>query len=170
MKTDAIFPLLDAFKIETPSWGYADTGTRFGKFFSARGRVDYRREARGRGDRQSIHRLLPDGGGACIVGLFSGRRRCADDRRGRQEKRSEDRLDQSELSSRIRSTSSGLRRRRTRERDNTPIAMSRTASTSPRAVDSKLLSLWFADGTNYPGQDDIVSRKHRMHGALRAMA
>src|SRR5215470_13391333 len=23
---------LDRFKIETPSWGYADTGTRFGKF------------------------------------------------------------------------------------------------------------------------------------------
>lgn len=23
---------LDCFRIETPSWGYADTGTRFGKF------------------------------------------------------------------------------------------------------------------------------------------
>ena len=23
---------LDQFQIETPSWGYADTGTRFGKF------------------------------------------------------------------------------------------------------------------------------------------
>ena len=23
---------LDRFQIETPSWGYADTGTRFGKF------------------------------------------------------------------------------------------------------------------------------------------
>ena len=30
-----------------------------------------------------------------------------------------------------------------------------------------MISLWFADGTNYPGQDDIVTRKHRMHGALR---
>ena len=30
-----------------------------------------------------------------------------------------------------------------------------------------LLSLWFADGTNYPGQDDIITRKHRMEGALR---
>ena len=36
-----------------------------------------------------------------------------------------------------------------------------------RAVGSNLLSLWFADGTNYPGQDDITTRKHRMHGALR---
>src|ERR1700750_369578 len=29
---DRLFSLLDDFKIETPSWGYADTGTRFGKF------------------------------------------------------------------------------------------------------------------------------------------
>jgi L-rhamnose isomerase / sugar isomerase len=36
-----------------------------------------------------------------------------------------------------------------------------------KAVGSDTLSLWFADGTNYPGQDDIVERKRRMHGALR---
>jgi len=32
---------------------------------------------------------------------------------------------------------------------------------------SKLLSLWFADGTNYAGQDDIRERKHRMEEALK---
>ena len=32
MDQDSLFTKLDAFKIETPSWGYADTGTRFGKF------------------------------------------------------------------------------------------------------------------------------------------
>lgn len=32
---------------------------------------------------------------------------------------------------------------------------------------SKLLSLWFADGTNYAGQDSIVERKHRMEDALK---
>ncbi len=34
-------------------------------------------------------------------------------------------------------------------------------------VDSGLLSLWFADGTNYAGQDSISERKHRMEDALR---
>ncbi|MBI5669552.1 MAG: L-rhamnose isomerase [Chloroflexi bacterium] len=34
-------------------------------------------------------------------------------------------------------------------------------------VDSGLLSLWFADGTNYAGQDSIRERKHRMEDALR---
>ena len=32
MQRDELFQLLDEFHIETPSWGYADTGTRFGKF------------------------------------------------------------------------------------------------------------------------------------------
>ncbi|MCA9902219.1 MAG: L-rhamnose isomerase [Anaerolineae bacterium] len=31
---------------------------------------------------------------------------------------------------------------------------------------SKALSLWFADGTNYAGQDSISERKHRMESAL----
>ena len=32
MDRDQLFTLLDEFRIETPSWGFADTGTRFGKF------------------------------------------------------------------------------------------------------------------------------------------
>src|SRR5467141_2689359 len=32
MNTDRIVRALDSFRIELPSWGFADTGTRFGKF------------------------------------------------------------------------------------------------------------------------------------------
>lgn len=32
---------------------------------------------------------------------------------------------------------------------------------------SRLLSLWFADGTNYAGQDDLRARKQRMEEALK---
>src|SRR5258708_664579 len=38
-----------------------------------------------------------------------------------------------------------------------------------KATGSKLLSLWFADGTNYAGQDSVVERKHRMEHALKAV-
>ncbi len=38
-----------------------------------------------------------------------------------------------------------------------------------KATGSDILSLWFADGTNYPGQADIRSRKHWMEEALREM-
>ncbi len=36
-----------------------------------------------------------------------------------------------------------------------------------RKCDSKFLSLWFADGTNYPGQDDLRARKHRVADNLK---
>lgn len=35
-----------------------------------------------------------------------------------------------------------------------------------KEVGSDILSLWFADGTNYPGQDSFRARKHRMEEAL----
>ncbi|MEP6593750.1 MAG: sugar isomerase, partial [Acidobacteriota bacterium] len=31
-RTDRLFAALNAFRIEVPSWGFANTGTRFGKF------------------------------------------------------------------------------------------------------------------------------------------
>ncbi len=36
-----------------------------------------------------------------------------------------------------------------------------------RKTGSNALSLWFADGTNYAGQDDFRARKHRVENALR---
>src|SRR5207249_2339650 len=35
-----------------------------------------------------------------------------------------------------------------------------------KTVGSSLLSLWFADGTNYAGQDDLRGRRHRLVDAL----
>lgn len=35
-----------------------------------------------------------------------------------------------------------------------------------KTTGSSILSLWFADGTNYPGQDDFRERKHRMEEVL----
>jgi L-rhamnose isomerase/sugar isomerase len=38
-----------------------------------------------------------------------------------------------------------------------------------RTLDSDVLSLWFADGTNYPGQGDFRRRKRRMLEGLQAV-
>lgn len=38
-----------------------------------------------------------------------------------------------------------------------------------KATGSKVLSLWFADGTNYPGQGDFRRRKHWMYECLKEM-
>ena len=36
-------------------------------------------------------------------------------------------------------------------------------------VGSDVISLWLADGTNYPGQDDLRRRRHRLLDSLRAI-
>ncbi|HEY3418731.1 MAG TPA: L-rhamnose isomerase [Armatimonadota bacterium] len=36
-----------------------------------------------------------------------------------------------------------------------------------KTVGSDIVSLWLADGTNYPGQDDIRGRRHRLLDSLR---
>lgn len=36
-----------------------------------------------------------------------------------------------------------------------------------RATDSKVMSLWFADGTNYAGQADLIERKHFFEDCLQ---
>jgi L-rhamnose isomerase/sugar isomerase len=38
-----------------------------------------------------------------------------------------------------------------------------------KQTDSKILSLWFADGTNYPGQDDFRARKNWMTECLKTI-
>lgn len=38
-----------------------------------------------------------------------------------------------------------------------------------RAVDSNVISLWLADGTNYPGQDDLRRRRQRLLEALQTI-
>lgn len=38
-----------------------------------------------------------------------------------------------------------------------------------RKIGSEVLSLWFADGTNYPGMDDFVQRKRRVEDCLKTV-
>src|SRR5258708_12409851 len=39
-QSDQVFAALNEFQIETPSWGFADTGTRFGKFLQDGSAID----------------------------------------------------------------------------------------------------------------------------------
>ncbi|MGH7215028.1 MAG: TIM barrel protein [Tepidisphaeraceae bacterium] len=162
---DEVFKLLDAFNIETPSWGYADTGTRFGKFFqpAAAGSMEEKLSDAGQVhqftgccptvavhvlwdfqvgvDARSVVELATKYGvriGAINPNVFQ---------------------DQVYKYGSVCSPNENARTHAHRHvMDSISIG---------KAVGSNLLSLWFADGTNYPGQDDIVTRKRRMEGALR---
>jgi L-rhamnose isomerase / sugar isomerase len=165
MDTDKLFPLLDDFKIETPSWGYADTGTRFGKFLqpAAASSIDEKLADAGTVNKYTgccptvaVHVLWDfslgvDATATAAIAAKNGVRIGSINPNLFQ--------DQVYKFGSVCSADETARSHAHRHvMDSIGIA---------KAVKSNLLSLWFADGTNYPGQDDIVTRKKRMHAALR---
>ena len=165
MDREQLFGLLDDFKIETPSWGYADTGTRFGKFHQAAAASTIEEKL---ADAGTVHKYT----GCCptvavhvlwdfSMGVDAQATAKAAEKHGVKIGAINPNVFQDQVY-KFGSVCSGDERARNHAHrhvmDSIAIA---------KAVNSNLLSLWFADGTNYPGQDDIVTRKRRMEGALR---
>ena len=165
MEREQLFTLLDQFKIETPSWGYADTGTRFGKFLqpAAACTIDEKLQ-----DAGIVHKYT----GCCptvavhvlwdfSIGVDATETARIAQKNGVRIGAVNPNLFEDQVYKFGSVCSPNERAQQHAHRhviDSINIA---------RAVGSNLLSLWFGDGTNYPGQDDITTRKHRMHGALR---
>ena len=165
MDTENLFKLLDQFNIETPSWGYADTGTRFGKFLQPAAASTIEEKL---ADAGTVHRYT----GCCptvavhvlwdfSMGVDATATASVAAKHGVRIGSINPNLFQDQVYKfgSVCSPDESVRDHAHRHlMDCIAIA---------KAVKSDLLSLWFADGTNYPGQDDIVERKQRMHGALR---
>jgi L-rhamnose isomerase/sugar isomerase len=165
MGREQLFPLLDGFKIETPSWGYADTGTRFGKFLQPAAACTIGEKLQ---DAGVVHNYT----GCCptvavhvlwdfSMGVDATETARIAQKNGVRIGAVNPNLFQDQVYKFGSVCSPNERAQQHAHRhviDSINIA---------RAVGSNLLSLWFGDGTNYPGQDDITTRKHRMHGALR---
>ncbi len=166
MNQQQLFKLLDEFQIEVPSWGFADTGTRFGKFLqpAAASTIEEKLE-----DAGTVHHYTGCCPSVAVHVLWDF-------------KAGTDPAEVAEIAAqngvRIGSINPNLFQDQ---------AYKFGSATSPneaardeadnhvldcieigKATGSDLLSLWFADGTNYPGQDDIVKRKKRMETALTA--
>ena len=76
-KSDRVSKALDSFRIEIPSWGFANTGTRFGKFMQVAAANSIEEKF---ADAAEIHQLTgvtPDLGVACRMGSSRGRCKCA---------------------------------------------------------------------------------------------
>jgi L-rhamnose isomerase / sugar isomerase len=151
-----------ALVIETPSWGYGDSGTRFGVFPQpGRPRDVYERLD----DAAEVHRLT---GTAGAVALHFPWDAVADDddlraqieRRGLRVGAVNPNLFQDpdyKLGS-LTHPDAGVREKAVEHM----LECLRIAT----ALGSTAQSLWLADGTNYPGQDDIRARRGRMLAAL----
>jgi len=164
MDIDRLFHILDSFAIETPSWGYADTGTRFGKFLqpAAAGTTEEKLQ-----DAGVVHAYT-----ACCPtvavhvlwdfkeGVDPAETKRAAERHGVRIGSINPNLFQDQ-EYKFGSACSPNPAARQAADDHV-----RRCIEIGQAVDSNLLSFWFADGTNYPGQDDVLARKRLMQDAL----
>ncbi|MGC9455298.1 MAG: TIM barrel protein [Phycisphaerae bacterium] len=160
----AVLDRLYRFRIEVPSWGFADTGTRFGKFLQPAAAVDLDdkladaaavHEYTGITPTVAVHVLwdFPDGfdRSTCDKAEKLGIRIGSINPNLFQ--------DQCYRFGSITNRDESIRERAVRHMlDSVEIA---------RQTGSRDLSLWIADGTNYPGQADIRTRKQRATDALR---
>ena len=158
----AVERALGALVIETPSWGYGDSGTRFATFQQpGRPRDVFERLD----DAAEVHRLTGAAGAVALhfpwdqVDDLSALRRHAD-----------------ELGLRIGATNVNLFQDPDYKLGSLahPDAAVRRRATDQllecveiaTALGSTAQSLWLADGTNYPGQDDLIERRERMISSL----
>jgi L-rhamnose isomerase/sugar isomerase len=156
---------LDRFRIETPSWGYADTGTRFGKFLQDAAAATIEEKL---ADAGQVHRLT----GCCPTVAVHVLWDFTDDR------------DPKEVAAlagshgvRIGSVNPNVFQDQCYKYGslgNRDEATRRTALEHilrgiriGEVVESRLLSLWFADGSNYPGHANIRQRRRWFIEGLR---
>ena len=165
--SDPIAGALDSFRIELPSWGFANTGTRFGKFLQPAAAATIEEKF---SDAAQVHALT----GACptlalhvlwdfpaglesvasvaaLAGHYGVRPGSINPNvfEGQEYKHGS-----------FGNPDAAVRRAAQQHvQDSVTIA---------RRLGSRDVSLWFADGSNYPGTANIRARKHLFEEGLRA--
>jgi L-rhamnose isomerase/sugar isomerase len=161
---------LDLFKIELPSWGFADTGTRFGKFTQDAAAFTTEQKLH---DAGLVHRLT----GACptvavhVLWDFDDPSDPASAKATKALARKQ--------GVKIGSINPNLFQEQRYKLGSfgSPDAEARQAALDHgydsvalgKAAGSKSLVMWMADGTNYPGQDNIRRRFNDLKGGFRKL-
>jgi L-rhamnose isomerase/sugar isomerase len=166
LSPDRLFPLLDGFQIEIPSWGFADTGTRFGKFVQPAAARSIEEKL---ADAAQVHKFTAAAPSVAVHALWDFPQGAANvagtvdlaRRLGVKIGTINPNLFQDQLYKYGSACSPNPAARELA--DQHALDCIKLAA----AVKSPAISYWFADGTNYPGQDDILTRKKRMQTALK---
>ena len=158
---------LDAFEIETPSWGFADTGTRFGKFFQDAAAIDLGDKLADAGHVNRLTGCCPTVAVHVLWDFKPGEDPKAVARLARKH------------GVRIGAINPNLFQDQEYKwgsfGHNDPAVRARAlqhcidSAKIGQAVGSEYVSLWFADGTNYPGQGNLRERKQTFEESLRAL-
>jgi L-rhamnose isomerase/sugar isomerase len=161
-----IFKALETFRIEIPSWGFANTGTRFGKFLQPAAASTIEEKF---SDAAQVHRVT----GVCPSIALHVQWDCPDgvnssdkirnlsDRYGIQSGSINPNLfqDQDYKYGSFGNPDASIRKRALQHtKDSIEIG---------RLLKSRDISMWFADGSNYPGTANIRQRKRWFEEALK---
>jgi len=162
---DGFSAAMQQFNVETPSWGYGDSGTRF-KVFHWPGAASNLREKLA--DAAQVHKVTGICPGVAIHIPWDRE----DDWQAVKEYAGQFGL-------RIGAVNPNLFQddayrfgslchfdKAVRER---AISHVIECIQIAQSVDSNVISLWLADGTNYPGQDDLRRRRHRLLDSLQSI-
>lgn len=166
-QSERLLAALDAFQIETPSWGYADTGTRFGKFHQPAAAIDLNDKLADAGQVQRLTGCCPTVAVHVLWDFPPG-------------------TDPAQVVRQAATSGVALGSINPNVFQDQQYKFGSFGNPDPavrqaavqhcvdcidlaQQVGSRLISLWFADGTNYPGQDSIRARKRRFADALREL-
>jgi L-rhamnose isomerase / sugar isomerase len=157
--------LTDAFRdlvIETPSWGYADSGTRFGVFPQPGRPRDVLEKV---DDAAEVHRLTGTAGAVALHFPWDA----VDDYDGLRAHISERGLRVGAVNPNLFQDPDyklgALTHPDAAVREKAVAHMLECLEIAS-ALGASAQSLWLADGTNYPGQDDLRARRRRLLDAL----
>ena len=156
--TDLVHLALDAFRIELPSWGFANTGTRFGKFLQPAAAVTLEDKFSDAGQVHALTGVCPTLALHVLWDLPGGPSDAAQIQRlasksGVRAGSINPNLFQDQC---YKFGSFGNPDGSVRDAARRHVADSIAIA---RALDSRDVSLWFADGSNYPGTANIRQRR-----------
>lgn len=168
MQAQTVFEALNGFRIEIPSWGFANTGTRFGKFIQAAAATTTEEKF---SDAAQVHSLT----GVCptialhVLWDFPNGLDSVEDVRALAAKYGvgpgsiNPNLFQDQIYKHgsFGSPDEGARRQ--------ALAHSKDCIEIARQLGSRDISFWFTDGSNYPGTANIRERKRRFEESLRTV-
>jgi L-rhamnose isomerase / sugar isomerase len=163
---DTVFNALETFRIELPSWGFANTGTRFGKFIQAAAATTTEEKF---SDAGQVHLLT----GVCPTVALHVLWDCPNGIDSTNEIRRFSKCygvlagsinpnlfqDQEYKYGSFGNPDPAIRRR--------AFEHSKESIEIARRLRSRDISLWFADGSNYPGTANIRQRKQWFQECLR---
>jgi L-rhamnose isomerase / sugar isomerase len=164
---DAVVGALNHLRIELPSWGFANTGTRFGKFVQAGAATNTEEKFSDAGQVHLLTGVCPTIALHVLWDFPNGIQSAGEilkysERYGVQAGSINPNLFQEqEYKFGSFGNPDPAVRRKAFEHTSESIEIA-------RLVRSRDISMWFADGSNYPGTANIRQRKHRFEEALAA--